>query len=94
MQALPSPRAVAALALAAALLAACSPSGRGNLDLPSVATEIVIKDAVVTIGELRVKLLLTPAELEGLEQALGGQGGASGSGSGSGSGASSRSRSR
>ena len=89
MQALPSPRAVAGLALAAALLAGCSPSGRGNIDLPSVATEIVLKDAVITIAELRVKLLLTPAELEGLEQALGGQGGAS-----SGSSASSGGRSR
>ena len=57
---------------------ACTQSGRSGVDLPSVATEVVIKDAVVTIGELRLKLLLTPAELQSLTGAMEGSGSPSG----------------
>ena len=40
-------------------------------DVPSVATVITASDVQLTVGELRLEILLTPAQVERLSAALG-----------------------
>ena len=70
------------LALAALPLAACQSGGGGGSILPSVGAEVVLRDVTVKIDEASVRLLLTPAEVKSLAQAIdpaaSGQGGSQG----------------
>ena len=56
-------------------LAGCQSASNLGQAIPSVGTEIVLRDVTVKIDEARVRLLLTPAELQSLAQSVDQQGG-------------------
>ena len=79
----PAPRLAPPAALLAAVLAAPAaaqdaasgaPPGAGSPieATPGIATVVTIRDLTLSVGELRLNLLLTPAQLESLAAAMGG----------------------
>lgn len=74
-------------ALALLALSACTGGGGGGQNLgqilPSIGAEIVLENATITLDKASVRLLLTPAELRSLADAVDKSGGGGGDGGGS-----------
>ena len=68
-------RTLAALALPLSL-GACTGGGLGGggaskgLSLPSIGAEVVLKDTTIDVGELQLRLLVTPDQLDKVLKAL------------------------